>query len=62
MIRQLKKTTDKFIIIVCYQPDALWQYWPSVGTFAMYVAICCKIYEKESNSVERSAKVVIECL
>ena len=43
---------------VCYKPDALWPYWRSVGTFAMHVAMCCKICEKDSNSVEMHAKDV----
>ena len=32
---------------VCYKSDALWPYWRSVGTFAIHVAICCKICKKE---------------
>ena len=43
---------------VCYKSDALWPYWRSVGTFAIHVAICCNICEKESNSVEMRAKGV----
>ena len=40
---------------VCYKPDALWPYWRSVGMFAIHVAICSTICEKESNSVEMRA-------
>ena len=43
--------------IVCCKHDALWPYSRSLGTFAIHAAICRKICEQESNSVEWRANL-----